>query len=189
MNEWCESIQEPRQHHCSLEANGRDCLCDSNNERRANRDPLSSPMWLRPVSQTDKHSGAEMYVGRERAKGSGTLQVLPPPHFIFRIHRPSLPAVRHRKGSEIKRAKVVFSFLLHLETSSLPPFLGWLRLDEQRQEACGLHGLPGEQSLHLAHLHAHLLRFPHLLGHLNRPSGRDFRYEKQSLDQLKAGAK
>lgn len=130
-----------------------------------------------------------MYVGRERAKGSGTLQVLPPPHFIFRIHRPSLPAVRHRKGSEIKRAKVVFSFLLHLETSSLPPFLGWLRLDEQRQEACGLHGLRGEQSLHLAHLHAHLLRFPYLLGHLNRPSGRDFWYEKQSLDQLKAGAK
>lgn len=97
--------------------------------------------------------------------------------------------MRPRKGSAIKRAKVVFSFLLHLETSSLPPFLGWFRLDEQRQEACGLHGLPGEQSLHLAHLHAHLLCFPYLLEHLSRPSGREFWYEKQSLDQLKAGAK
>ena len=116
----------------------------------------------------------------ERARDLGTLQGLLLPCPVLRTHCIP-PRVLPRKGSTIKRAEVVFSLLLNLETSSLLSLLReemvWVRGAGTGAPAAGKRRLQVGCGLQLPVCHPPC-GFPDLLEHLSRPLGKGFWYEK-----------
>lgn len=154
---------------------GTDHPCDRDNEERVSE---SRPPHLHQCSLCLGENGRTQDRGMKRGRGPGDL--LRPT--LTSAHTDSPLHVLPRKGSAVKRAEVMASLLLNLETSSLLSPRGRKRfgLEDWEGGACTRGEEPAGRPWVEVPARSPLCSLPNLPEHLSRPFGKDFLAQNNS---------